>query len=433
MHSHLHETIATVWRLESAQIVAAVARRVRSLAIAEELAQDALVAALERWPRNGIPDNPAAWLMTTAKRRALDHLRHRQMSGTRHAELEQDLIAQEADLVPDFVDALDAARQDEIGDDMLRLMFTACHPLLSVDARVALTLKLLAGLTTHEIARAFLQPEPTIAQRLVRAKRTLSDANVPFEIPRGDALAARLGSVLEVVYLIFNEGYTATSGSDWMRPALCEEALRLARMLVVIAPDQAEVHGLSALLELQASRSTARTDASGNPILLADQDRRRWDLLLIRRGLAALARANALNDVTGSKAGPYQLQAGIAACHARAHRAEETDWPRIASLYGQLMQRTPSPVIALNRAVAVSMADGPAAAHELLQPLLQEKPLQRYHWLHAVHADFLARLHRYDEAVQALQCAIRLTDNVREQQLMQARAQALKKKSQNPE
>lgn len=425
MHSHIHEVIATVWRLESAHIVAALARRVRSLAIAEELAQDALVAALERWPRDGIPDNPAAWLMTTAKRRALDQLRHRQMANTRHAELEQDLIAQEADLVPDFVDALDVARQDQIGDDMLRLMFTACHPLLSLDARVALTLKLLAGLSTHEIARAFLQPEPTIAQRLVRAKRTLADANVPFENLRDEALAARLAAVLEVVYLIFNEGYTATSGSDWMRPALCEEALRLARMLAAIAPEQAEVQGLSALLELQASRSAARTDGAGNPILLTDQDRRRWDALLIRRGLAALARATALSAASGDT-GPYQLQAAIAACHARARRAGDTDWSHIARLYNLLMQRAPSPVIALNRAVAVSMAEGPAAGLSLLLPLLQEKQLQRYHWLHAVHADFLARLGRRDEAVQALQTAIALTDNVREQQLMHDRAQALK-------
>jgi RNA polymerase sigma factor (sigma-70 family) len=314
MHSGVHQAIATVWRLESARITASVARVVRDIGVAEELAQDALVAALEHWPRDGVPDNPAAWLMTTAKRRALDHLRHRQMADARHEDIAADLEALGATHVPDFVDALDEARQDDIGDDLLRLVFTACHPVLSTDARVALTLKLLGGLTTHEIARAFLVPEATIAQRIVRAKRTLSDAGVPYEVPRGPALGERLASVLEVVYLVFNEGYTATSGGDWMRPALCDEALRLGRMLAGIAPQQPEVHGLLALMEIQASRTAARTDAQGRPVLLNDQDRSRWDHLLIRRGLDALARA----DLLTAAPGPYHLQGAIAACHGRA-------------------------------------------------------------------------------------------------------------------
>ena len=315
MHSGVHQAIATVWRMESARITAHVARVVRDVGVAEELAQDALVAALEHWPTQGVPDNPAAWLMTTAKRRALDHLRHRQMAESRHEDIAADMEALGADHVPDFVDALDEARQDDIGDDLLRLVFTACHPVLSTEARVALTLKLLGGLTTHEIARAFLVPEATIAQRIVRAKKTLSEAGVPFEVPRGEALAERLASVLEVVYLVFNEGYTATSGDDWMRPALCDEALRLGRMLAGIAPQQAEVHGLLALMEIQASRTAARTDAQGRPVLLADQDRSRWDALLIRRGLAALARAESLAPT----AGPYQLQASMAACQSKTN------------------------------------------------------------------------------------------------------------------
>src|SRR5690349_9964131 len=377
MHSATHQAIAAVWRIESARIVAAVARMVRDIGVAEELAQDALVAALEHWPREGVPDNPGAWLMTTAKRRALDHLRRLKMQGEKLEELGLDLEAQEALVVPDFVDALDAARQDDIGDDLLRLIFTACHPVLSADARVALTLKLLGGLSTHEIARAFLVPEATIAQRIVRAKRTLSDAKVPYEVPRGPELGPRLASVLEVIYLVFNEGYTATAGEDWMRPALAQEALRLARMLAELADREPEAHGLAALLELQSSRLPARTDREGRPILLQDQDRARWDHLLVRRGLSALARAEAL----GGAHGVYALQAAIAACHARATTAEATDWGRIASLYAQLAQVAPSPVVELNRAVAVSMADGPAAGLAIVDKLLDDKALRNYQWL----------------------------------------------------
>ncbi|HET6789749.1 MAG TPA: RNA polymerase sigma factor, partial [Aquabacterium sp.] len=380
MHSQVHDTIAAVWRAESPRIVAVVMRRVQDLGVAEELAQDALVAALERWPLDGLPDKPAAWLMTVAQNRALDHLRHRQMSAARHEELARDLDAQEALIVPDFVDALDAARQDPIGDDLLRLIFTACHPVLSTDARVALTLKLLGGLSTHEIARACLVSEPTVAQRIVRAKRSLSEAKVPFELPRAPALGERLASVLEVVYLIFNEGYTATTGQDWMRPALCQEALRLGRLLADLAPQEAEVHGLLALMEIQASRMAARTDAQGEPILLNDQDRSRWDHALIEQGLAALARAEAL----GQTARSYRLQAEIAACHARAARPQDTDWHRMAGLYAELMRVAPSPVVELNRAVAVSMAEGPAAGLRIVDTLLSDKALQRYHWLFAV-------------------------------------------------
>ncbi len=421
MHSGVHQAIATVWRLESARTVAVVARMVRDLGVAEELAQDALVSALEHWPKDGIPQNPAAWLMTTAKHRALDHLRHRQMADLRHQEIGADLQALEALTVPDFVDALDAARQDDIGDDLLRLIFTACHPVLGKDARVALTLKLLGGLTTFEIARAFLVPEATIAQRIVRAKRILREAGVPFEVPRGDALAERLASVLEVVYLVFNEGYTATSGGDWMRPELCNEALRLARMLAGLAPDEAEVHGLLALLEIQASRTAARTDAQGDPVLLGEQDRSRWDRLLIRRGLAALARAQAL----ASNAGPYQLQAAIAACHARAPVPADTDWAHMAGLYAQLMRVAPSPVVELNRAVAVSMAQGPAAGLAVIDGLQQEKALQRYQWLHSVRADFLARLGRKAEARKSFERAAALADNAREKAFLLARAQTM--------
>ncbi|MFY9512018.1 MAG: sigma-70 family RNA polymerase sigma factor, partial [Rubrivivax sp.] len=346
---HSRQAIAAVWRLESAKIVATVARLVRDIGLAEELAQDALVAALEHWPVDGVPDKPGAWLVTTAKRRALDHLRHRQMQAEKHAQIGADLEARQALVVPDVVDTLDARRADTIGDDLLRLIFTACHPVLNTDARLALTLKLLGGLSTDEIARAFLVQETTVAQRIVRAKRTLSAARVPFELPRGDALAARLASVLEVIYLIFNEGYTATSGDDWMRPALCDEALRLARVLADLAPEEPEVLGLLALLELQASRSAARTDAEGRPVLLMDQQRSAWDPLLIRRGLQALERARQL----GGAHGPYVLQAAIAACHARAAEASATDWPGIARLYDALTEVMPSPVVALNRAVAV--------------------------------------------------------------------------------
>jgi RNA polymerase sigma factor (sigma-70 family) len=418
VHSPVHDTIAAIWRIESARIVAAVARLVRDIGVAEELAQDALVAALEHWPTQGVPDNPGAWLMTTAKRRALDHLRHRKMADARHEDIARDLEALDAGRVPDFVDALDAARQDPIGDDLLRLVFTACHPVLSAEARVALTLKLLGGLTTHEIARATLVPEPTVAQRIVRAKRTLGEAKVPFELPQGEALGERLASVLEVVYLIFNEGYTATTGADWMRPPLCDEALRLGRMLAELAPQQAEVHGLLALMEIQASRAAARTDAHGRPVLLNDQNRARWDWLLIRRGLAALARA----EGPGHPPGNYQLQAAIAACHARAVVAADTDWARIAALYGELMRVSPSPVVALNRAVALSMHQGPAAALPLVDGLMSDKALQRYHWLPAVRGDLLEKLGRMEEARREFSRAAELAGNDRERALLLERA-----------
>ena len=418
MHSATHQAIAAVWRIESARIVAAVARMVRDLGVAEELAQDALVAALEHWPRDGVPDKPGAWLMTTAKRRALDQLRRNKMQGEKLEELGLDLEAQEALVVPDFVDALDAARQDDIGDDLLRLIFTACHPVLSAEARVALTLKLLGGLSTHEIARAFLVPEATIAQRIVRAKRTLSDASVPYEVPRGAELAPRLASVLEVIYLVFNEGYTATAGEDWMRPALAQEALRLARMLAELAAQEPEAHGLAALLELQASRLPARTDREGRPILLQDQDRARWDHLLVRRGLAALARAEAL----GGAGGAYALQAAIAACHARATTPEATDWGRIAALSAQLAQVAPSPVVELNRAVAVSMAEGPAAGLAIVDRLQDDKALRNYQWLPSVRGDLLAKLGRNAEARQQFLHAAELAGNVRERELLLARA-----------
>jgi RNA polymerase sigma factor (sigma-70 family) len=421
VHSATHQAIAAVWRIDGPRIVAVVARMVRDLGVAEELAQDALVAALEHWPREGIPDNPAAWLMTTAKRRALDHLRRGKVQDQKLADIGADLAAQEALYVPDFVDALDAARQDDIGDDLLRLVFTACHPVLSAEARVALTLKLLGGLTTHEIARAFLVPEPTIAQRIVRAKRTLADARVPYEVPRGEELAVRLASVLEVVYLVFNEGYTATAGSDWMRPELAQEALRLGRMLAEIAPREPEVHGLVALMELQASRMAARTDAQGRPILLAQQDRRRWDPLLIRRGLAALERAEAL----GGGRGVYALQAAIAACHARSPSSAETDWARIASLYATLAEVAPSPVVELNRAVAVAQAEGPAAALAIVERLRGEPSMRRYQWLPGVHGDLLEKLGRKAEAREAFLEAASLAGNARERELMEERARAL--------
>lgn len=421
MHSATHQAIAAVWRIESARIVAVVARMVRDVGVAEELAQDALVSALEHWPREGVPDKPAAWLMTAAKRKALDHLRHRKMQGEKLEEIGHDLETQEALVVPDFVDALDAARQDEIGDDLLRLIFTACHPVLSTDARVALTLKLLGGLSTHEIARAFLVPEPTIAQRIVRAKKTLSEAKVPYEVPRGEELAQRLASVLEVVYLVFNEGYTATAGSDWMRPDLAQEALRLGRMLAGIAPAEPEVHGLVALMELQASRIAARTDREGRPILLADQDRGRWDPLLIRRGIGALEKAQAL----GGERGVYALQAAIAACHARVRRSEDTDWARIATLYGLLMQVAPSPVVELNRAVAVSMAEGPAAGLAIVDGIRSNPALRRYQWLPSVRGDLLAKLGRRAEARAEFLQAAELAGNGRERELLLARAAAM--------
>lgn len=425
MHSSTHQAISAVWRIESAKIVASVARMVRDIGLAEELAQDALVSALESWPGKGVPDNPGAWLMTAAKNRALDHLRHQKMQGEKLEQIGHDLEAQEAHFVPDFVDALDEARQDEIGDDLLRLMFTACHPVLSTEARVALTLKLLGGLTTHEIARAFLVPEPTIAQRIVRAKRSLAEARVPFEVPRGEELGARLASVLEVVYLVFNEGYTATAGDDWMRPALTDEALRLGRMLAGLAPDEPEVHGLVGLMELQASRMGARVDAAGRPVLLPDQNRARWDHLLIRRGLAALDMALALVESSAQALGPYALQAAIAACHARASTSAETDWARIAALYDALAQTAPSPVVELNRAVAVGMAFGPAAGLAIVDTLHGDKSLQNYQWLPGVRGDLLAKLGRADEARQEFERAASLAGNSRERALLLERARAL--------
>jgi RNA polymerase sigma factor (sigma-70 family) len=421
MHSATHQAIAAVWRIDAARIVAVVARMVRDVGVAEELAQDALVAALEHWPRDGIPDKPGAWLMTTAKHRALDHLRRLKLQDAKLTEIGLDLEAQEALFVPDFVDALDAARQDDIGDDLLRLIFTACHPLLSMEARVALTLKLLGGLTTHEIARAYLVPEPTIAQRIVRAKRTLSEAGVPYEVPRGPELQERLAAVLEVVYLVFNEGYTATAGSDWMRPELAQEALRLGRMLAGIAPREPEVHALLALMELQASRMNARTDAAGRPILLADQDRARWDPLLIRRGLEGLEKARAL----GGERGVYALQAAIAACHARSRSSAQTDWRAIAALYAVLGEVAPSPVVELNRAVAVSMADGPAAALAIVEPLRAQPALRRYQWLPSVRGDLLAKLGRKEEARAEFLAAAELAGNEREREMLRARAEGL--------
>ncbi|MBX3611553.1 MAG: sigma-70 family RNA polymerase sigma factor [Hydrogenophaga sp.] len=421
MHSAVHQRIAATWRLESAAVVAAVARRVRDLGLAEDIAQDALVAALEHWPVDGMPDKPGAWLMRVALNRALDHLRQRATREGHEADIAADLQAMEADRVPDVADTVDAARQNVIGDDMLRLMFTACHPVLSADARVALTLKLLGGLTTGEIARAMLQTESTVAQRIVRAQRSLRDAGVPFEVPRGDAMTERLGSVLEVIYLVFNEGYTATRGDDWMRPALCDEALRLARLLVGLMPEEPEVLGLLSLLEIQASRQAARTDAEGRPVLLERQDRSRWDRLLIRRGLAALDRAESIAPAPG----PYQLQAAIAACHARAVRAEDTDWAHMAALYADLAQRQPSPVVELNRAVAVSRHAGAAAGLQVLAPLLNEPALARYPWLAAVHGDLLEQLGQRAEARAAFERAAALTENAQDRLLMQARAQGL--------
>ena len=389
---------------------------VRDVALAEELAQDALVAALERWPQSGVPDNPGAWLMATAKRRAIDALRRGKLLERKHEELGNQIEAQRAMAAPD----LDAAIDDDVGDDLLRLIFTACHPVLSAEARVALTLRLLGGLTTEEIARAFLVPEPTVAQRIVRAKRTLAEKRVPFEVPRGAELGARLSSVLEVLYLVFNEGYTATAGDDWMRPALCEDALRLGRILAELVPAEPEVHGLVALMEIQASRSRARLGPSGEPVLLLDQDRALWDQVLIRRGLAALERAERL----GRERGPYVLQAAIAACHARARTAAETDWARIAMLYQALAQVAPSPVVELNRAVALGMAFGPAAGLELVDALTSEPSLRGYHLLPSVRGDLLAKLGRLDEARAELERAASLTRNLRERDLLLERAAA---------
>ncbi|MGN6230619.1 MAG: RNA polymerase sigma factor [Trinickia sp.] len=422
MADSTHRAIEAVWRIEAARVVAHAARFVRDIGVAEELAQDALVAALEHWPREGVPDNPGAWLMATVKHRALDKLRQDALHAKKHEAIGRDLDALEAHVVPDFVDTIDAARADDIGDDLLRLIFTACHPVLSTDARVALTLRLLGGLSTQEIARAFLVPEATIAQRIVRAKRTLREAHVPFEVPRADARAARMASVLEVVYLVFNEGYAATAGEDWFRPALCDEALRLGRILAGLVQDDAEVHGLVALMELQASRLHARIDANGRPVLLADQDRSRWDPLLIRRGLAALARAEA----SGGALGPYALQAALAACHARAHRAEDTDWARIVALYDALAQVNPSPIVELNRAVAVGMAYGPQAGFAIVEALAADPALARYHWLPSVRGDLLAKLGRNDEARAEFERAAAMTNNARERELLLLRADAMR-------
>jgi RNA polymerase sigma-70 factor, ECF subfamily len=409
-------TLDALWRIESARLIAAVARLVRDVGLAEELAQDALVTALEQWPRAGIPDNPAAWLMVTARNRALDHLRHQRMRSRKHAMLGREL---EMD-PPTNVASPEAGADDDIGDDLLRLMFVACHPLLSTEARLALTLKLLAGLTTAEIARAFLVPEATIAQRIVRAKRTLAEAQVPFEIPRRAELTARLSSVLEVIYLVFNEGYSATVGEHWMRPALCEEALRLGRILAALAPQEPEVHGLVALMEIQASRLRARSEADGEPILLMEQNRALWDRLLIQRGLAALARGEALAETRG----PYLLQAAIAACHARALTAADTDWMFITALYDELARLTPTPVVELNRAVAVAMAYGPAAGLALADRLEAQGLLGCYHLLPSVRGDLLAKLGRYPEACAQFERAASLTRNAREQRLLHARAAA---------
>lgn len=414
MASDVQRAIQAVWRIESARLIAGLARMVRDVGLAEELAQDALVAALERWPQSGVPDNPGAWLMATAKRRAIDELRRGKRVERKHEEVAHELEAEQERAVPD----LDAMIDDNVGDDLLRLMLTACHPVLSTEARVALTLRLLGGLTTDEIARAFLVPEPTVAQRIVRAKRTLSEANVPFEVPRGSELAERISSVLQVLYLIFNEGYSATAGDDWMRPGLCEDALRLGRILAELAPQEPEVHGLVALMEIQASRSRARVGPSGEPVLLLEQNRARWDQLLIRRGLTALERAAKLGDVPG----PYVLQAAIAACHAQARTAEETDWAQIAELYGVLARVSPSPVVELNRAVAVSMAEGPAQGLEIVDALRSEPSLKGYHLLPSVRGDFLWKLGRFEEARKEFEHAASLTRNAREQKLLLERA-----------
>ncbi|TCO38201.1 RNA polymerase sigma factor [Dokdonella fugitiva] len=412
----IHRAVDAIWRIESPKLIASLTRMVRDIGLAEELAQDALVAALENWPDAGMPDNPAAWLMATAKRRAIDQMRRQQLQQRKHEQLGHDLVAEQEEGHADIADALD----DDIGDDLLRLVFTSCHPVLSREARVALTLRVLGGLATDEIARAFLVPEATIAQRIVRAKKTLAAADVPFEVPRGPELAERLAAVLEVIYLVFNEGYSATAGDDWMRPALCEDALRLGRVLQGLMPEQAEVHGLVALMEIQASRSRARIGPNGEPILLLEQNRTLWDRLAIQRGLAALARA----DKLGGALGPYALQAAIAACHARARVADETDWARIASLYAVLAGVTPSPVVELNRAVAVAMASGPAEGLAIVDALAGESLLQNYHLLPSVRGDFLAKLGRHAEARGEFERAASLTRNERERAMLLSRAAA---------
>jgi RNA polymerase sigma-70 factor (ECF subfamily) len=413
--TEIHRTIDAVWRIESPRLIAGLTRIVRDVGLAEDLAQDALVAALEQWPESGVPDNPGAWLMAAAKHRAIDHFRRSTLHDRKHEELGRELGAKEM-AVPD----LDSPLDDDVGDDLLRLLFISCHPVLSKEAQVALTLRLLGGLTTDEIARAFLVPETTVAQRIVRSKRTLAEKHVPFEVPRGNELAARLSSVLEVIYLIFNEGYSATSGDDWMRPALCEEALRLGRILAELVPQEPEVHGLVALMEIQASRLKARVGPSGEPILLFEQNRAHWDQLLARRGLAALARAERL----GGAPGWYVLQAQIAACHARTRAPEETDWPGIVGLYTVLAQLAPSPVVELNRAVAISMAFGPAAGLELVDALTAQRSLENYHLLPSVRGDLLKKLSRFDEARAEFERAASLTRNARERELLLGRARA---------
>ena len=410
-----HRTIEAVWRIESARVIAGLTRIVRDVGVAEELAQDALVAALEKWPEAGIPDNPGAWLMGTATHRAIDYLRRGAVADRKHEDLGRDMAEREMQ-VPDLAAAMD----DNIGDDILRLVFISCHPVLTTEARVALTLRLLGGLTTEEIARAYLVPEPTMAQRIVRAKRTLSEAHAPFEVPRGPEFTARLASVLQVIYLVFNEGYSATAGDDWMRPALCEDALRMGRILAELVPDEPEVHGLVALMEIQASRANARVNADGEPILLLDQNRARWDRLLIGRGLAALSRAEGL----GKARGPYAIQAAIAACHARATTADETDWSRIVTLYGDLARIDPSPIIELNRAVAVSMASGPASGLELVNQLKDEPLLKDYHLLPSVRGDLLRKLGKMEEARAEFERAAAITHNARERELLLQRAQS---------
>jgi RNA polymerase sigma factor (sigma-70 family) len=428
-HLALHRTIEAVWRIESARVIAGLTRLTRDVGLAEDLAQEALVAALEQWPQSGVPDNPAAWLTATAKRRAIDLFRRNAVAERKHEELARELEALEQ-TSPDLDTAIDNSLDNTISDDLLRLVFIACHPILPTESRAALTLRLLGGLTTDEIARAFLTPEPTIAQRIVRAKRTLADKHIPFEVPRGPELASRLSSVLEVIYLIFNEGYSATVGDDLMRPSLCEDALRLGRILAELTPAEPEVHGLVALMEIQASRTRARITSSGEPVLLFDQNRSQWDQLLIHRGLTAIERAHNINTtlvnsgLVNSSRGPYLLQADIAACHARARTPSETDWPRIVILYAELAQLTPSPVIELNRAVAVSMALGPQAGLTLVDALASEPSLARYHLLPSVRADLLYKLGRHPEARAEFERAAALTRNTRERDLLLSRAAA---------
>jgi len=412
-----HRAIDAVWRIESPKLIARLTRMTGDLGTAEDLAQDALVSALEHWPADGVPSNPGAWLMATAKRRAIDLIRRDAMQERKHAQVSAELEDQREEAMVQLDEAID----DQVGDDLLRLIFTTCHPVLSSEARVALTLRLLGGLTTDEIARAFLVPEATVAQRIVRAKKTLNETGVPFEVPRGAELESRLSSVLGVIYLIFNEGYSATAGEDWVRPALCEDAMRLGRVLAGLAPDEPEVHGLVALMEIQASRLRARVGPNGEPILLLDQDRSRWDWLLIRRGLSALERAESLSP----ERGPYALQAAIAACHGRARTPDATDWARIASLYDELARLSPSPVVELNRAVAVSMASGPEAGLAIVDRLRNEPALKEYHLLPSVRGDFLAKLGRADEARAEFERAATLTRNAREKEFLLERAAKL--------